>query len=122
MGGLVQSLILGNLSAGLAGLVGLIVTGTLITRGALLIRANFPRIWRLILQAINLVPAAILAITGVFAIPLLWLMKRIVAALLKIFPADAAFMRALTSFSQLFASRDALKRALVSGERRKVSE
>ena len=124
MGGLVQTLLLDNLSAGLAGLLGLTVMATLITGSALLIRANFPRIWRLIVQAINLVPAAILAITGVFAIPLWWLMKRIVGALLKIFPADTAFVRALASFSQigLFASRDELERSLVGGERRKVSE
>jgi hypothetical protein len=122
MGGLVQSLILNNLTAGLAGLAGLIVMGTLLAGGGLLIRANFPRLWRLIVQAINLVPAAILAITGVFAIPLWWLMKRIVGALLKLFPADTAFVRALASFSQLFASRNALEQLLISGERRKVSE
>src|SRR5689334_15607708 len=122
MGGLVQSLILGNLTAGPAGLAGLIVTGTLLTGGALLVRANFPRIWRLILQAINLVPAAILAVTGVFAIPLWWLMKRIVGALLRVFPADTAFARAMASCSQMFASREEIKRLLVNGERRKVCE
>ena len=122
--GLTGSLFTNPLAAGLAGLFGFIVTVGIVVGIGFLVRSNFPRVWRVILQAINLIPAAILALAGLFAIPLWWLMRRLVTALLKFMPVDAAFVRGLERCSQfgLSASRDGISRLLVSGERRELCQ
>src|ERR1700743_215242 len=89
MGEILGLLPMNPLTAGIAGLFGLAVTIAIIVGIAMVIRSNFPRLWRLILQAVNLIPAGILAIVGVFAIPLWWLMNRLVGMLLKIAPVDS---------------------------------
>lgn len=115
------------LSAGLGGIFGLLVTIAIAAGLALVIRSNFPRLWRLILQAVNLVPAAILAIVGIFAIPLWWLMSRLVAVLGKIVPVESGVARMFEGGSKMGIStnpegRNFLQRMLILGNRREVCE
>jgi len=126
---LLQILPMNPLSAGLAGLFGLLVTAAIVAGLALVIRSNFPRLWRLILQAVNLIPAGILAIIGVFAIPLWWLMSKLVAALQKLLPIDSGFAHMIESWAQWGVSKGTLTGRsnpfpgmLVAGLRREAAE
>jgi hypothetical protein len=114
-------------SAGLAGLFGLAFTIAVIVGVALVIRSNFPRLWRLILQAVNLIPAGILAIVGVFAIPLWWLVKRLVGMLLKVAPVDSGVAHLLEKAAQFGvsasgSSRNFIDRLIIRGDRREACE
>ncbi len=115
-------------SAGLGGLIGLIVTLAVVVGLAFVIRSNFPRLWRLILQAVNLVPAAILAVVGVFALPLWWLMSRLVGAIGKVLPVESGFAHLLERWSQFGVSasttsgRNFLGRMLIRDHRREACE
>src|SRR5689334_3585069 len=50
---------------------------------------------RLLLRVLNLVPAAILLLVGIIAIPFWGLMSRLMNALLRLLPVDGFFVRAL---------------------------
>lgn len=126
---LLPMLPMSSLGAGLTGLFGLLLTVAIVVGLALMIRSNFPRLWRLILQAINLVPAAILAIIGVCAIPLWWLMSKLVAALQKLLPIDSGFAHWIERWAQWGVSSDTvtarsnpLSGMLVAGMRREAAE
>jgi hypothetical protein len=123
MSDLMGMLPMNPLGAGLAGVFGFLLSIAALVGVALVIRSNFPRIWRLLAQAVNLIPAAILAIIGVFAIPLWWLMSWGVAALLKLLPVDTLFVRLMDRCSQwgIAVSRDAVQRLLIGGKRREAA-
>src|SRR5450432_2769945 len=84
----------------------------------------FPRVRRFIVRVVNLVPAAILVVVGVFAIPLWRLMSYLVNLILKVLPADTMLVRLMERCSLwgVPAVRNSVTPMLVRGERRETAQ
>jgi len=83
--------ILRTMAAMIGGLFSTLLIGAAAVGAVLMI----PFARRLLLRVLNLVPAAILLVVGVIAIPFWRLMSRLMNVLLRLLPIDALFVRAL---------------------------
>jgi TraM recognition site of TraD and TraG len=103
-----------------SGFLGPVLAAALALAAALM----FPRVRRFIVRVVNLVPAAILVVVGVFAIPLWRLMNYLVNLILRVLPVDAMLVRLMERCSLwgVPAVRNSVAPMLVRGERRETAQ
>lgn len=91
---------------------------------AFLIRSTMPRVWRRLVQLVNLIPAAILTVIGVFAIPFWWIVSWIVTRTLERVPLDAAVAGAIERVARIGTTgiRNPIQLLLIRGQRRAAAE
>lgn len=118
---LLNPFLAGSLSAlGSSALLGIL----LIAGVAFLIRSTMPRLWRPLVQLVNLIPATILAVVGLFAIPFWRLVSWLVGKTLGRLRLDAAAVGAIDRLARIRVAsiQDPVQLLLVRGQRRAAAE
>jgi hypothetical protein len=101
----------------------LLVIGVIVAI-VIVIGLKMPRVRKIVLFVVNLVPAAVLTVLGVIALPLWKLVDLLVSWTMKLLPVDSLFVRALRWLGSMRASavRDPVRSHLLGDERRKAAE
>lgn len=115
-----MSLLNSLLSAPVSGFGGSALLAILvIAAAAFVIRSTLPWLWRPLVTLANLIPAAILTVIGLLAIPLWRLVSWLVTKSLAKLPVDAVVVRAIDRLARIRANsiRNPIQNLLVRGER-----
>lgn len=106
----------------LVGGVGSLLLPAIAIAVGLFIAFKVPRLRRIILRAVNLLPAVLLYVVGVLALPLWWLADLLVGRVLRLVPLDVLLSRALEWLGGRGAGGGSVRSGLLRGERRAVAE
>jgi hypothetical protein len=118
---LLNSLLAGSMS----GLGTSVILAILLAAGvAFLVRSTMPRLWRRLVQLVNLIPAGILAVVGIFAIPFWRLVNWLVTKTLGKLRVDAAVVDAIERLARIraYSIQDPIQQLLIRGQRRAAAE
>lgn len=113
-----------NVIQGFLGGVGSVLVALALLFVVIQLALRIPALRRFVLFAINLVPAGVLALVGVVALPFWKLADVIVGMLLKVLPVDTLFIRTVDRVSQwrLSSVADPVQADVLTGMRRKAAE